>query len=364
MKFLYPKFDDNLSARAEELYELYEKPWANLDLYKDATRPDAEVLVIVGIGGSYLGLHAAVDFFSKENVIFLGNNLDPEYITSQLSKLRNKKVAVNVISKSGETFEPVVVLHLLMDFIKREKIDYEIFITTAEASSSLAESVLSYGGFIINMDKRLSGRYSTMFVGLPLFHFLGLDTEMMLEGAKEALNSLEPFRYASFRNYLYLNNFNIEVFQYYDYALSNFAEWWKQLFGESEGKNGKGIFPTSAFFTRDLHSLGQYLQEGKKQFFQTTLLFERGEDIGYLPGETSLRYMNKLIMESVFEAHSEGGSPNFGIIADKRDEYSFGFLTFFFQKAVLASALLLGVNPYDNNGVSSYKNKLKGKISK
>ena len=234
----------------------------------------------------------------------------------------------------------------------------------------MGELALKNGYEILNMERDLVGRFSSIFVGLIAFNFLGMDISKLLEGIQNSLNSDLPFEYSSFRNLEYDKGKSIEIFQYYEKNLSLLSDWWVQLFGESEGKNNRGIFPTSLFFSRDLHSMGQYIQEGTKNFFQTTLKVNRGSDfsLSNFKGNLeklnmiSLRDLNNMILSSTLSSHSLA-SNNCVIEIDKRDEFSFGALIFFFYKACVSSANLLGVNPYDNEGVKIYKSALSKRIS-
>tara|TARA_Y100001935_G_scaffold246318_1_gene240860 strand:- start:887 stop:2011 length:1125 start_codon:yes stop_codon:yes gene_type:complete len=362
---------ENIKIRDEEILkvqDMFDKSlsldgsiWMDQNIYKiKKINLDSDFLVIIGAGGSYLGIEAAINFLGKnEKVIFIGNNFDAEDILRELSKIKGKSIIVNVISRSSNTLEPILSLKILEKFIEENSIECkDIYLTTA-SEGSLYKTAEKNGYKIIKMPEKLVGRYSCLFVGKLAFDFLGYDFEEIIKGSQQALKDNSSIIYSIIRNHEYRSGNELEIFQYYEKSLSSLADWWKQLFGESEGKNGKGIYPSSLFFSRDLHSIGQYLQEGTENFFQTTLFVNEGED--FIVDGLSMRKVNRAVFESSYESH-KGRSTNIVIDVERRNEYNLGYLIFFFQKSALLSSLLLEVNPYDNEGVKIYKSHLIKKI--
>lgn len=344
-----------------------------------------ESVVIVGIGGSYLGAKAVIEALkphfeqTKPEILFAGHTLNGNYHKELLEYLQNKEYGVIVISKSGTTTEPAIAFRLLYSDMKkrwdkktiRERL---VVITDAKkgALRQLAdkEKIKSY---IIADD--IGGRFSVLSaVGLLPIAVAGFDINEFLKGASDAQNiCLEPslenpaIKYAAIRNLLYAMGHKIEIFVNYNHKLMYFAEWWKQLFGESEGKENKGIFPASVSFTTDLHSLGQYIQQGERHLFETTIFIEEDSDfpaipkddenldkLNYLAGK-NMEYVNQKAAQATIMAHVEGKVPNMIIAINKLDEYNLGFLIYFFEVACGISAYMLGVNPFDQPGVEDYK---------
>ncbi|WLR50386.1 glucose-6-phosphate isomerase [Bacillus tianshenii] len=354
---------------------------------------DSDVLLVIGIGGSYLGARAAMEMLnhsfynalSKEQrktpqVIFVGNNISSTYLQDIFDVIENKDVSINVISKSGTTTEPAIAFRIFRKHLEEkygvEEARKRIYATTDKekgALKTLAEEE-GYESFIIPDD--VGGRYSVLTaVGLLPIAASGIDIEAMMKGAADAREQLSAseleqnpaYQYAVIRNALYNKGKSIEMLVNYEPALQYFGEWWKQLFGESEGKDGKGIFPASANFSTDLHSLGQYVQEGRRDLFETVLMVEKprkevtiDEDkqdldgLNYLAGKT-VDYVNKKAYEGTMLAHTDGGVPNLVIHLPQLDAYTFGYLVYFFEKACAMSGYLLGVNPFDQPGVEAYK---------
>lgn len=354
-------------------------------------RDDSEVLVVIGIGGSYLGARAAIEMltspFKTQNdgekmpqIVYAGNSISSSYLGSLLKYLENKEFSVNVISKSGTTTEPAIAFRLLRELLEKKygkaEAKERIYATTDKergALKNLADKE-GYESFVISDD--IGGRYSVLTaVGLLPMAAAGIDIDAVMDGAKAAMkayNNPNPaendcYMYAVIRNILLKKGKNIEMMVNYEPSLHYFAEWWKQLFGESEGKCNKGIFPAAADFSTDLHSMGQYIQEGQRILFETALLAEEPvEDIAvneeaenidglnYLAGKT-VDYVNKKASQAVAIAHVDGGVPNLSVTVSKISAYNFGALVYFFEKACGISGYLLGVNPFNQPGVEAYK---------
>jgi glucose-6-phosphate isomerase len=363
------------------------------DLIKDiqATakkiRKQSNVLVVIGIGGSYLGAKAAVEYmkpyFQKRKsmeIVFAGQNLSSTYLYELLDYLKNKNFSVNVISKSGTTTEPAIafraIKQLLEDKYSPEEVKERIFATT-DASKGALRSLADkegYKSFIVPDD--IGGRYSVLTpVGLLPIASAGINIKQMLRGAKKAKRSYkikniyknDVHMYVALRNLLYRKGFALELMVNNEPKLNYFSEWWKQLFGESEGKDQKGLFVSSASFTTDLHSLGQFIQEGKKVLFETMIDVATPEkdmtidhddlnldQLNYLENKT-VDYVNKQALKGTMLAHLDGQTPNMLMTIPKIDAYSFGYLTYFFELACGISGYVLGVNPFNQPGVESYK---------
>lgn len=349
-------------------------------------RKDSEILLVIGIGGSYLGAKAAIDMLNKHfdqnrslEVIFVGHQISSTYMADLLDYIDGKSLSINVISKSGTTTEPAIAFRIfkqyLIDKYGIEEANKRIYATTDKqkgALRTLAEKE-GYETFIVPDD--VGGRYSVLTpVGLLPIAASGVDIEAMMQGAKDAkgeysLNSLEneAYKYVAMRNLLYRSGKKIEMLVNYEPSLFFVGEWWKQLFGESEGKDLKGIFPASASFSTDLHSLGQYIQDGERLLFETVLNVqsvrremavpsdERDLDgLNYLAGKT-IDYVNKQAFLGTLLAHTDGGVPNIIINLPEISPYSFGYLVYFFEIACGVSGYLLGVNPFNQPGVEAYK---------
>lgn len=364
-------------------------------------RQQSQVLVVVGIGGSYLGAKATIEalshsFFNQlskkqrkaPEIYFAGFNLSPVYLRHLLDIIGDRDFSVNVISKSGTTIEPAISFRVLKKMLEskygkagaRER----IYATTDKAKGALKQLAdqEGYETFVVPDD--VGGRYSVLTaVGLLPIACAGIDLNDLMKGAASALNDYRaPFeknpcyQYAAIRNILYYKGYQTELLVNYEPALHYVAEWWKQLFGESEGKDGKGIFPASADFTTDLHSLGQYIQDGRRCFFETILsvetpetdvLIEKDEQnldgLNYLAGKT-LDYVNKKACEGTIMAHVDGGVPNVVIRLPQLNAFHLGYLFYFFEKACAVSGYLLGVNPFDQPGVEAYKKNMLSLLGK
>lgn len=367
--------------------------FARIKKSADKIKSDSDVLLVVGIGGSYLGARAAIEFLNHSfyntlpkgkrktpQIIFIGNNISSSYLTDVMDLLEDVDFSINVISKSGTTTEPAIAFRifkkLLIEKYGAEEAKKRIYATTDKARGALKTLATEegYESFIIPDD--VGGRYSVLTaVGLLPIAVSGADIDQMMEGAAKAsedfasseLSENAAYQYAVVRNVLYNKGRTIEMLINYEPGLQYFAEWWKQLFGESEGKDEKGIYPSSANFSTDLHSLGQYVQEGRRDLFETIvsvdkprheLVIEAEEQdldgLNYLAGKT-VDFVNKKAFEGTMLAHTDGKVPNLIVTIPEMDAYTFGYLVYFFEKACAMSGYLLGVNPFDQPGVEAYK---------
>ncbi|WP_368503438.1 glucose-6-phosphate isomerase [Alkalihalophilus sp. As8PL] len=367
--------------------------FARIQAAADKIKNDSDVLLVVGIGGSYLGARAAIEalnhsfynVLSKEErkapqVFFVGNNISSNYVKDLFSLLDGKDVSVNVISKSGTTTEPAIAFRIFREFLEKkygkEEARRRIYATTDREKGALKTLATEegYESFIIPDD--VGGRFSVLTaVGLLPIAVSGLDIEALMKGAADASEDLanpnlaenQAYQYAAVRNAFYNKGKTIELMVNYEPSLHYVSEWWKQLYGESEGKDGKGIFPAAVDFSTDLHSMGQYVQDGRRDLFETVLnvgkvreeikIEEADSDLdglNYLAGET-MDFVNKKAFEGTMLAHTDGGVPNLIVNIPELNEYHFGYLIYFFEKACGISGYLLGVNPFDQPGVEAYK---------
>jgi glucose-6-phosphate isomerase len=367
--------------------------FARIQKSADKIKSDSDVLLVIGIGGSYLGARAAIEMLQhsfynalpKEKrktpqILFVGNNISSTYMKDIIDLLDGKDFSINVISKSGTTTEPAIAFRLFRRLLEEkygvEEARKRIYATTDKARGALKTLATEEGfeSFIIPDD--VGGRYSVLTaVGLLPIAVSGANIDEMMKGAAQAREEFSEseledniaYQYAAVRNALYNRGKTIEMLINYEPGLQYFSEWWKQLFGESEGKDQKGIFPASANFSTDLHSLGQYVQDGRRDLFETIIkvesprhelvLEEAANDLdglNYLAGKT-VDFVNNKAFEGTLLAHTDGGVPNLIITIPKMDEYTFGYLVYFFEKACAMSGYLLGVNPFDQPGVEAYK---------
>ncbi len=354
-------------------------------------RQQAEVLIVIGIGGSYLGAKAAIEMLcapfynirkdrSGPQIFFAGHNISSNYLAELKELIADKSFAVNIISKSGTTTEPAIAFRffklLLEEKYGKDEARERIYVTTDKSRGALFSLAKEegYERFVIPDD--VGGRYSVLTpVGLLPMAAAGIDTDAVLSGARDAMDaygerSIEKndcYAYAAARNILYEKGKTIEVLANYEGSLHDFAEWWKQLYGESEGKDGKGIFPAAVDFSTDLHSMGQYLQDGKRNLFETVIRIKtprRDMDVpemagnidglGFLEGKT-VDYVNTRAFLGTLLAHTDGGVPCLLLEMEKQDAYHFGRAVYFFEKACGISGYILGVNPFDQPGVEAYK---------
>lgn len=354
---------------------------------------DSDVLIVIGIGGSYLGARAVIEAITNcfynmlpakkrktPMVVYAGNNLSPNYLNDLLNLIGERDISINVISKSGTTTEPAIAFRVLREAIETkygvEEAKKRIYVTTDKkkgALKGLADEE-NYETFVI--PDNVGGRFSVLTaVGLLPIATAGVDIDKLMQGAKDAREKyMDPsikfndcYKYAVVRNLLYNSGKKIEVLANYEPQLHYFTEWWKQLYGESEGKDGKGIFPAGVDLTTDLHSMGQYIQDGERHLFETVLAVEESKSdivvkedsenvdgLNYLAGK-GLDYINKKAMEGTIEAHVSGNVPNLKVTIDKLDEENLGHLIYFYEKACAMSGLILGVNPFNQPGVEEYK---------
>ena len=354
---------------------------------------DSDVLIVIGIGGSYLGARAVIESLTNcfnnmlpakkrklPMVVYAGNNLSPNYLNDLLNLIGERDISINVISKSGTTTEPAIAFRVLREAIETkygvEEAKKRIYVTTDKkrgALKGLADEE-NYETFVI--PDNVGGRFSVLTaVGLLPIATAGINIDKLMQGARDAREKyMDPsikfndcYKYAVVRNLLYNSGKKVEVLANYEPQLHYFTEWWKQLYGESEGKEGKGIFPAGVDLTTDLHSMGQYIQDGERILMETVLAVEESnsdivvkedaenvDGLNYLAGK-GLDYINKKAMEGTIEAHVTGNVPNLKISIDKLDEENLGHLIYFFEKACAISGYMLGVNPFDQPGVESYK---------
>ena len=356
-------------------------------------KKESDILVVIGIGGSYLGARAVIEALTSSfknmltdkqrkypQILYVGNNLSPNYINELIEYIGDKDFSVNVISKSGTTTEPAIAFRIFREMLENkygiEEARSRIYVTTDKergALKTLADNE-GYEKFVI--PDNVGGRYSVLTpVGLLPIATAGIDIDKLMEGAQTAqeryndsnLKYNECYKYAVVRNILYKLYKNTEILVNYEPKMHYFTEWWKQLYGESEGKEQKGIFPAGVDFTTDLHSMGQYIQEGRRNLFETVISIEnsatdiiinKDEDnldgLNYLAGK-GLDYVNKKAMEGTVKAHVSGDVPNIVINIEKLDEENMGELIYFFEKSCAMSGMILGVNPFNQPGVEEYK---------
>ncbi|MBP2655513.1 MAG: glucose-6-phosphate isomerase [Firmicutes bacterium] len=353
----------------------------------------SDVLIVIGIGGSYLGAKAALEMLNHTfynqlpkdrrktpEIYFLGHQLSSAYLANLWDILEGKDISVNVISKSGTTTEPAVAFRFVREYMEKKYgktgAKERIFATTDCKRGALKQMADEEGYETFVIPDNVGGRFSVLTaVGLLPIAAAGIDIDQIMAGAKMArelygkasIDSNPCYQYAAVRNLFYAEGKTIELLVNYEPSLQYFAEWWKQLFGESEGKELKGIFPAAVGFTTDLHSMGQYIQEGKRNLFETVLwVADNGPEkivneetknldgLNFLAGK-SLQFINQRAMEGTVLAHTDGGVPNLIIRVPKLDAYYFGQLVYFFEKACGISGYLLGVNPFNQPGVEAYK---------
>ncbi len=345
-------------------------------------RNDSDILVVIGIGGSYLGSRAVIEALGgdrKVEVCFVGNDLSSRHMREILEKIEGKEISVNVISKSGTTTEPALAFRILREWMERkygEKAASRIYATTDKERGVLKKLSLEKGYETFVVPDDIGGRYSVLTaVGLLPIAVAGINIEELINGAAEAreaygsekLENNDCYRYAVYRNILYGKGKELEILVNYEPCLHFVSEWWKQLYGESEGKDKKGIFPAAVDLTTDLHSMGQFIQDGNRILFETVLSLEEDEEnliikeeidnsdgLNFLAGKT-LDEVNKKAMEGTILAHMDGGVPNLVIRLPKLDAFNLGYLIYFWEKACGMSGYLLGVNPFDQPGVEAYK---------
>ncbi len=358
-----------------------------------------DVFVVIGIGGSYLGARAAIEFCTSPlynnlkkdtpDIYFAGNTISSSALQDVLRLCEGRDVCVNVISKSGTTTEPAVTFRIFRELLEKkygeEGARERIFVTTDRARGKLKEfsTQKGYETFVVPDD--IGGRYSVLTaVGLLPIAVAGIDIDAMMKGAADVREdclstpcaSNDAVRYAVLRNILFNKGKSIEILVAYEAAAQMFAEWWKQLYGESEGKDSKALYPSSVIFSTDLHSLGQYIQEGMRTMFETVLDFKTSADTVVVPNDPNnidglnflagkeLHDVNRTAMTATLLAHNDGGVPNIVLEVEKRDAYHFGSLVYFFEFACAVSGYMLGVNPFDQPGVEAYKKNMYALLGK
>lgn len=352
-------------------------------------RSDSEVFVVIGIGGSYLGARAAIEYLHFQNyntlkkagpqIFFAGNSLSPSALSEILDLCREKDFSINVISKSGTTTEPAVAFRVFRSLLEqkygKEKAAKRIYCTTDRARGTLKQLADREGFETFVVPDDVGGRYSVLTaVGLLPIAVAGADLEALMAGAAQEKAELDgdtssdaSCLYAAARNILYRKGKETEILVSYEPRFQMMCEWWKQLCGESEGKNGKGLFPASVIFSTDLHSMGQYIQQGKRNLFETVVLVdqpaadltieedaENADGLNFLAGK-KMSYVNQKAFEGTVLAHTDGGVPNIVLRVPDFSEKSLGALIYFFERSVAVSGYLLGINPFDQPGVESYK---------
>ena len=353
-------------------------------------KSDSDILVVIGIGGSYLGARATIEALTstfenmkqdnKTKILYVGNNLSPNYINDLIEVIGDKDFSINVISKSGTTTEPAIAFRIFREILENkygiDEARSRIYVTTDKVRGALKTLSDNEGYEKFVIPDNVGGRYSVLTaVGLLPIAVAGIDINKLMNGARLAqekyndrdLKYNECYQYAVVRNILYKKDKFVEILANYEPKMHYFTEWWKQLYGESEGKENKGIFPAGVDFTTDLHSMGQYIQQGERMLFETVLSIENPnsnldisadddnlDGLNYLVGK-SLDYVNKKAMEGTIKAHVDGEVPNILITIDKLDEENLGELIYFFELACAMSGSVLGVNPFNQPGVEEYK---------
>ena len=363
------------------LPENYDKDeFARIQKAAAKIRKDSQVLVVIGIGGSYLGARAALEVFPSNGpeICFVGCSLSPNELDSVIRRLDDREWSINVISKSGGTTEPAVAFRVFRELLVKqygEKANQRIYATTDKARGALKTLADSNGWETFVVPDDVGGRFSVLSaVGLLPIAVGGADIEALMAGARDAMNAFDKrdmsnpvWQYVAARNLLYRQGKKIELFCSYEPSYSFVGEWLKQLFGESEGKDGKGIFPASAQFTTDLHSLGQYIQDGERHLFETVIYVDdtgcdiaipysddNGDNLNYLAGKP-LSFVREMAFKGTLAAHKDGGAPSMVLRLDKMDVHALGGLFYFFELSCGISGHVLGVNPFNQPGVEAYK---------
>ena len=370
-----------------DLPENYDKEeFARIKKAAEKINQDSEVLIVIGIGGSYLGARAAISFLESYDkkrateIIFMGNNISALYVNTVLDQIKDKSLSVNVISKSGTTTEPAIAFRIIKKLMEerygKEGAASRIYVTTDKARGALKKLAEQEGYECFVVPDDIGGRYSVLSaVGLLPIAASGADIDaLMLGAASERAYLLEtPYednpalQYAAYRNLFYENGKKVEILADFEPFMHYVCEWWKQLFAESEGKDGKGLFTASLDFTTDLHSVGQLVQDGERNLIETVMEVDdtgasiqvesdadNYDQLNYLAG-MDLNYINKKAQEGTRQAHVDGGVPNLVVNIPKRDEFSLGALFYFFEFACGVDGYTLGINPFDQPGVEAYK---------
>lgn len=367
--------------------------FARIKKSAEKIKSDSDVLIVIGIGGSYLGARAAIEMLtnnfynslSKDKrkspaIFYVGNNISSTYMAELLDAIEGLDLSVNVISKSGTTTEPAIAFRIFKDYMEKkygkDEAKNRIYATTDASKGALKTlaDAEGYETFVIPDD--VGGRFSVLTaVGLLPIAAAGVNIDEIMEGAADAreeysnpsLTENECYKYAAARNALYNKGKFIEILVNYEPSVHFFNEWWKQLYGESEGKDNKGIFPAAVDFSTDLHSMGQYIQEGRRDLFETVISVEKAkkeivieeskeniDGLNFLAGKT-MDFVNKKAFQGTLLAHNDGGVPNLVVNVPELTPYYFGRMVYFFEKACGISGYVLGVNPFDQPGVEAYK---------
>ncbi|WP_396513289.1 glucose-6-phosphate isomerase [Lactococcus garvieae] len=377
-----------------DLPEDYDKEeFARIQKAASKIQSDSEALIVIGIGGSYLGARAAIDFLnnsfvnlqSKEErkapqILYAGNSISSSYLSDLVEYVADKDFSVNVISKSGTTTEPAIAFRvfeeLLVKKYGREEANKRIYATTDKEKGAVKVNADANNWDTFVVPDSVGGRFSVLTaVGLLPIAASGADITALMEGANAArkeytatdVRENDAYAYAALRNILYRKGKLSEILINYEPSLQYFSEWWKQLAGESEGKDQKGIYPTSANFSTDLHSLGQFIQEGTRSVFETAIRVEKPrkninipeleadlDGLGYLQGK-DVDFVNKKAADGVLLAHTDGDVPNMIVTLPEQDEFTLGYTIYFFELAIAISGYLNGINPFDQPGVEAYK---------
>ena len=350
---------------------------------------NSDILIVIGIGGSYLGARAAIELMKSPlynnlkkdtpDIYYVGNNISPTYLNEIISICDGKDISVNVISKSGTTTEPALAFRVFRDLVEKkygkEGAKERIFATTDKARGTLKElsDKEGYETFVIADD--VGGRYSVLTaVGLLPIAVAGCDIDAVMAGAAQAREELKAgfdsndcYKYAAIRNILYRKGKSVEILEAYDPSFAMMAEWFKQLFGESEGKDNRGIYPSSCIFSTDLHSMGQFIQDGSRVLFETVVDIKKPKQDFFLENDAqnldglnfltnqNMSVVNRCAFEGTILAHTEGNVPNIVLELEDTTEKSFGYMVYFFEKACAVSGYMLGINPFNQPGVESYK---------
>lgn len=364
--------------------------FARIKAAAEKVKKNSDVFVVIGIGGSYLGARAAIEFLKSPNynalkkdtpdIYYTGNSISSTALAELLEICEGRDVSINMISKSGTTTEPAIAFRVFRELLEKkygkDGAKERIFCTTDKARGTLKQLAdrEGYETFVVPDD--VGGRYSVLTaVGLLPIAVAGADLDALMAGAAKAqaeldnddLASNECYQYAAIRNALYAKGYTTEILVSYEPSFTMMSEWYKQLFGESEGKDNKGIFPASVTFSTDLHSMGQYIQEGRRNLFETVVSFDKpkkeitiGTDpenvdgLNFLSGK-GMSFVNQKAFEGTILAHNDGGVPNIVLSVPEMNETELGYLIYFFEKACAVSGYLLGVNPFNQPGVESYK---------
>ena len=385
--------EDDFAGWVELPTNYDKKEFARIKKAAKKIKKESDILVVIGIGGSYLGARAVIEALTHTfynmlpdkqrkfpQILYVGNNLSPNYINDLIEYIGNKDFSVNVISKSGTTTEPAIAFRIFREILENkygiEGARSRIYATTDKEKGALKTLAENEGYETFIVPDNVGGRYSVLTaVGLLPIATAGIDIDKLMEGARLAqeryddpdLKYNECYQYAVARNILYKEKKNIEILVNYEPKMHYFTEWWKQLFGESEGKQKKGIFPAGVDFTTDLHSMGQYIQEGRRNLFETVISIENSasdmvihpdddnlDGLNYLAGK-GLDFVNKKAMEGTIKAHVTGEVPNIVLHVEKLDAENMGELIYFFEKACSMSGMILGINPFNQPGVEEYK---------